>query len=178
MKKIASLIFIIFLLSSCNSNNFYGTIINIPDGDTIKVQTKKLGTVRVRLLGIDCPEINQEPWGKIAKEYLEEELSESKTVKLEIDLVKRDKYGRLLAYVYAMKDKRSYQKTSLNEKLLEHGLAELFIIGDNDKYALRFKEAEAKAKQAKINIWDEEKGIKYSPYEFRKRSKKLKKKKI
>lgn len=178
MKKYLISILCILLLSSCSSNNFYGTLISIPDGDTIKVKTKKLATVRVRLLGIDCPEINQEPWGQIAKEYLEEALSNSKTVKLETDLVKRDKYGRLLAYVYAEEDAGNYQKISLNEKLLEYGLAELFIIGDNDKYAVRFKEAEAQARQAKINIWDEEKGIKYSPYEFRKRSKKYKKKKI
>lgn len=174
MKKYFILFLSIFFLSSCKSNNFYGTITAIPDGDTVKVKTKKLGIVRVRLLGIDCPEIKQEPWGKIAKEFLEEELNNSNKIKLETDLVKRDKYGRLLAYIYTEKDKNHYEKTSLNEKLLKEGLAELFIIGNNDKYAVRFKEAEAKAKQAKINIWDEENGTKYSPYEFRKRSKRKK----
>ena len=96
---------LIALLSSCNSNKLYGTIIDIYDGDTVKVATKKAGILKVRLLGIDCPEIDQIPWGEKAKEFLENEFGESLKVKLEADLVKKDKYGRYLAYIYKFNNK-------------------------------------------------------------------------
>jgi len=60
--------------------------------------------VKVRYIGVDTPEIHHpmigvEPFGKEASEA-NRKLVDGKTVSLEFDVEQRDRYGRLLAYVF------------------------------------------------------------------------------
>jgi len=55
--------------------------------------------VRVRLLGIDTPELQQEPWGREARSFLQRLLPVNDVVRLETDVRERDQYRRILAYV-------------------------------------------------------------------------------
>ena len=112
----------------------------VVDGDTIVVimDGKK---EKVRMIGINTPESvhpdksRNTPMGKIASKYTKDNL-EGKYVTLETDVQERDKYGRILAYVYL--DDKIFNKT-----LLEEGLAELMTIPPNVKYADDFKKIEA-----------------------------------
>lgn len=112
----------------------------VVDGDTIVVilDGKK---EKVRMIGIDTPESvhpdksRNTPMGKIASKYTRDNL-EGKYVALETDVQERDKYGRILAYVYL--DDKMFNKT-----LLEEGLAKLMTIPPNVKYADDFKKIEA-----------------------------------
>ena len=112
----------------------------VVDGDTIVVilDGKK---EKVRMIGIDTPESvhpdksRNTPMGKIASKYTKDNL-EGKYVALETDVQERDKYGRILAYVYL--DDKMFNKT-----LLEEGLARLMTIPPNVKYADDFKKIEA-----------------------------------
>lgn len=112
----------------------------VVDGDTIVVilDGKK---EKVRMIGIDTPESvhpdksRNTPMGKIASKYTKDNL-EGKYVALETDAQERDKYGRILAYVYL--DDKMFNKT-----LLEEGLAKLMTIPPNVKYADDFKKIEA-----------------------------------
>lgn len=112
----------------------------VVDGDTIVVlmDGKK---EKVRMIGIDTPESvhpdksRNTPMGKIASKYTKDNL-EGKYVTLETDVQERDKYGRVLAYVYL--DDKMFNKT-----LLEEGLAELMTIPPNVKYVDDFKKIEA-----------------------------------
>ena len=112
----------------------------VVDGDTIVVlmDGKK---EKVRMIGIDTPESvhpdksRNTPMGKIASKYTKDNL-EGKYVTLETDVQERDKYGRVLAYVYL--DDKMFNKT-----LLEEGLAELMTIPPNVKYSEDFKKIEA-----------------------------------
>lgn len=112
----------------------------VVDGDTIVVllDGKK---EKVRMIGIDTPESvhpdksRNTPMGKIASKYTKDNL-EGKYVTLETDVQERDKYGRILAYVYL--DDKMFNKT-----LIEEGLAELMTIPPNVKYADDFKKIEA-----------------------------------
>lgn len=112
----------------------------VVDGDTIVVilDGKK---EKVRMIGIDTPESvhpdksRNTPMGKIASKYTKDNL-EGKYVALETDVQERDKYGRILAYVYI--DDKMFNKT-----LLEEGLAKLMTIPPNVKYADDFKKIEA-----------------------------------
>ena len=112
----------------------------VVDGDTIVVilDGKK---EKVRMIGIDTPESvhpdksRNTPMGKIASKYTKDNL-EGKYVALETDVQERDKYGRILAYVYL--DDKMFNKT-----LLEEGLAKLMTIPPNVKYADDFKKIEA-----------------------------------
>jgi endonuclease YncB( thermonuclease family) len=121
--------------------------------------------IKLRMLGMDAPETKQQDWGKKATEFLKQELSDDKYIFIETDIEPRDRYGRLLAYVY------DSQGISINEKMLREGYAELLILGANDKYATSFKAAEAYARQHKLNIWSEDDGLEMSPYKYRKKMK-------
>src|SRR5438093_5837945 len=79
------------------------TVVRVVDGDTIYVD---LGSrpEKVRYIGIDTPEIGPpirrlQPGGREAAE-VNRTLVEGKRVRLELDARERDRYGRLLAYVY------------------------------------------------------------------------------
>jgi micrococcal nuclease len=80
-------------------------VVAVHDGDTLSVVIGRRKE-RVRLIGIDAPELGQRPWGANAKKYLRELVALSgNSVVLEFDLDKRDKYGRLLAYVRTLDNK-------------------------------------------------------------------------
>jgi endonuclease YncB( thermonuclease family) len=126
---------------------------------------KSPNIIKLRMLGMDAPETQQQDWGKKATEFLKQELSDDKYIFIETDIEPRDRYGRLLAYVYDSKG------ISINEKMLREGYAELLILGANDKYATSFKAAEAYAKQQELNIWSKTGGLEMSPYKYRKKMK-------
>jgi micrococcal nuclease len=121
--------------------------------------------IKLRMLGMDAPETQQQDWGKKATEFLKQELSDDKYIFIETDIEPRDRYGRLLAYVYDSKG------NSMNEKMLREGYAELLILGANDKYATSFKAAEAYARQHELNIWSKDGGLEMSPYKYRRKTK-------
>ena len=110
----------------------YVEVVWVSDGDTIicKIDGKE---ETVRLIGIDAPEsVHHNPAfntdeGKASSEYLKNMLT-GKTVGLEFDQEKVDRYGRTLAYVW-------YRGELINKKILEEGHARLMIIEPNEKYA-------------------------------------------
>lgn len=142
-------------------------VTEVHDGDTISIRTRSFAGVplkieRVRLIGIDTSELKQEPWGRKAKKHLKEIISVSDwVVSVEMDVEERDKYGRLLAYLW---DKNG---VLINERMIEDGYAVLYTIPPNVKHSARFVEAQKKAQQRKIGIWGK-RGLKKSPSEWRK----------
>jgi len=138
----------------------------VHDGDTVSIRAKSFAGIplkieRVRLIGVDAPELKQEQWGMKAKRYLKKLISESDwVVTVESDVEQRDKYGRLLAYLWG-RDGRL-----INEKMLEAGYAMLFTLPPNVKYADRFMEAQKRAQMRKAGIWKEG-GLKESPHKWR-----------
>lgn len=138
-------------------------VVAIHDGDTVSLKID--GKVyRSRLIGIDAPEMGQEPWGKMSKKNLKNMLKESnKRVLAETDVVKIDKYDRPLVYLW-MPDRSSM----LNERMLREGYAYLFTIQPNSKYVERFVEAQRAAKQSGSGIWGPD-GPKERPRDYKKR---------
>ncbi|HYH28400.1 MAG TPA: thermonuclease family protein [Actinomycetota bacterium] len=118
---------------------------SIVDGDTIRV-----GTERIRLIGIDTPELDS-PEGipqclaVAAARFTSREL-EGRAVELELDVDELDPYGRTLAYVW--KGVRLF-----NETLVERGLAEERPYPPNTKHQERLHAAEARARAAPRGIW-------------------------
>ncbi len=121
---------------------------SVVDGDTIVV--KSLGSVR--LIGIDTPEMNYElgvpqPFALEAREFCERFVLR-KTVLLEFDEVKRDRYGRALAYVFV-------GDTFVNAELIRAGLATAYHFRPNDRYKGEFKQLERDAKRKRRGLWSE-----------------------
>jgi len=118
----------------------------VVDGDTIQVT--ELGPVR--LIGIDTPEMNYDlgvpqPFAREAKTFCER-LVDGKEVSLEFDVQKRDKYGRVLAYVFV-------GRTFVNAELVKVGLAKAYHIPPNGKHRTVFKRLERQAKDKRRGIW-------------------------
>ena len=97
-----------------------GYIKNIVDGDTIDVSFNIYGVQRVRLVGIDAPEIGEAGYEE-AKEFVNE-TCRWEEVKLDVDDKKQyDSYYRILAVVYV-------NETNLNEKMVREGYAEVMYV--------------------------------------------------
>ena len=133
----------------------------IYDGDTVGAVVNG-SFEKIRLLGIDAPEMEQRPWGRKSRDCTGALLKASTSrVSLEYDLEQRDKYGRILAYIW-IQDGRM-----LNEEMLKNGFAVLFTCPPNVKYVVRFRAAQDKARDNKIGIWGET-GLRERPYDYRK----------
>lgn len=135
-------------------------VVEVHDGDTVSVLLKGRRE-KVRLIGIDAPELGQRQWGRKAKRHLEELLDASGwTVTLEFDVEMRDKYGRLLAYLWTP-DRRL-----LNLEMVKDGYAALFTFPPNVKYADSLREAQRSAREKGMGIWGS-KGLKQMPGDYR-----------
>lgn len=115
-------------------------VIRVKDGDTFICRYKGHKET-VRLIGVDTPESvhpnqrrNTEA-GKKASEITGDILVEGSDVFLEFDVAQRDKYGRLLAYVYLNQE----GNPMYNIYLLEKGYAKLMTVPPNVKYVEQFK---------------------------------------
>ena len=133
-------------------------VVRVIDGDTVAVTVEgERGERMVRYLGIDAPERgkNGEPGEPFAEEAFEynRALVEGKTVWLEFDKQRKDKYDRLLAYVYLDPLKLSM----VNAIFLSQGYATLMIIPPNVKYADQFEMLQKEAKENKRGLWGGEK---------------------
>jgi micrococcal nuclease len=95
------------------------TVVRVVDGDTLVVASEG-EEERVRLIGIDTPESVKpgtpvECFGKEASAHLTDLLPEGTPVRLERDVEARDRYERLLAYVYRAEDDLFVNRTMVAE---------------------------------------------------------------
>lgn len=133
-------------------------IVKVSDGDSIivRIGSKK---EKIRLIGIDAPEIRQRPWGQMAKKHLSALIGRS-TVKIETDVVKRDRYGRLLAYVWTADGR------FVNLEMLRDGYAVIYTFPPNVSHVNELRTAQTEAKNKKIGIWGPD-GLKKMPRHYR-----------
>jgi micrococcal nuclease len=115
----------------------------VADGDTFSCTD---GT-KVRLLLIDAPERDQGPFGKMARRYLLRLVDIGDTVRLEPDVQRRDRYGRLLAYTY-LGDGRM-----VNEEMARAGYVVVLSYPPNVRYLERIRTAVRGAQLAKRGLW-------------------------
>jgi len=136
-------------------------VVEVYDGDTIGVVVNG-NREKIRLIGIDAPEMGQQPWGKAAKEHLRELLENSDwVVALTFDVQERDKYGRLLRYI------TTPDGSMINVQMLRDGYAMLLTIPPNIKHVDELRKAQHKARGKSIGIWGRG-GLKETPREYRK----------
>ncbi len=118
------------------------------DGDTFQTRAGE----KVRLLGINTPEVarGKEPGqtlGKKAKQRLQQLIS-GKTVRMQFDADKKDRYGRTLAHIFLRNG------TWINEQLLREGMAHVYTFTPNFRWAATLLRAEIEARSAKRGIWN------------------------
>ncbi len=126
----------------------------VVDGDTFRIDVGGGRDDIVRMIGVDTPETVKpnapvESYGQEASEFTKRLLT-GKTACIERDVGERDRFDRLLAYVY-LED-----GTFVNEKLLEEGLATVLTIPPNTRYEGELAAAEREARKAGRGLWAEE----------------------
>lgn len=135
-----------------------GEIEWVVDGDTVDVIVDGREE-RVRLTGIDTPELAHEAsgdrpatdgecFGVEAHDFVRELLPVGTPVRLERDVVGRDDYGRLLAYVY-----RADDGIFVNYEIVRQGYAQPLTIPPNVTHADLFVEAAHRAEADDIGLW-------------------------
>jgi len=134
-------------------------VLSVHNGDTITVQLEDRKE-KVRLIGIDAPELDQDPWGIQARDALRG-LVDGKTVRLETDITLRDQYRRLLAYVYV-------GEMLVNLELVRQGQAVLYTLPPNVAHIEEYRQAQQEAREAERGVWDREKPLDVNPDCYRK----------
>lgn len=144
-------LFLLFFLSNSLQAQFL-PVTKVVDGDTFWVKAANGKEEKIRLIGIDAPESRKTGnkdvgyYGKEAKAHLEKLLL-GKSVRLEYDVSRKDRYKRTLAYAYLQNG------TFLNEHLIREGYAMTLTVPPNVKYAERFAKLQAEARQKKKGLW-------------------------
>jgi len=143
------IIFIIILASVCLSltRAGYHRVKFVYDGDTILLDNKE----KVRYLGINSPEIDHKG-GK--SEFMAHaarnsnlEFVKGKRVSLEFDKEKKDRYGRLLAYVFLENG------DMVNALLIRKGMAHVLLNKQGLKYEGLLLYCQRKAMEERLGIW-------------------------
>ena len=142
-----------------------GTVRRVIDGDTVVVHLADRRQERVRLIGVDTPEVHasEKPTremvrtgrdsttlqrlGRRAAAFTAALLPAGRRVRLELDVERRDRDERLLAYVWRA------DGVLVNLALLEAGEARLLTIPPNVRHADRFRACAATARAARRGLW-------------------------
>jgi micrococcal nuclease len=142
-------------LSATAEGSLKGTVTVVYDGDTVRVRLADRKDERVRLIGIDTPELDDAReqvrlMAFLAKRYAFSRLYQS-TVELLPGPEKRDVYGRLLAYI------RTADGEMFNETLVREGYAHAYLKFPFDEaWKTRLKEAESAARRSGKGLWQRE----------------------
>ena len=145
MRSILAWLILSLLVLGCSQPPTTAKVIQVIDGDTVVIE----GGYRVRYIGTDTPE-RGEPYYHEAWRA-NRNLVGGRVVRLESDITDKDKYGRLLRYVYV-------NGTFVNQELVRLGYARVYpkgVFPDNKYYEL-LNEAEAEAKAEGRGIWQQE----------------------
>ena len=121
----------------------------VVDGDTVDVS----GGERVRLIGVDTPE-TKDPrrpvgcFGREASRFTAGLLPPGTEVRLVGDVEQRDRFGRLLAYVYRRSD-----GLFVNAELLRRGYAQLLTVPPNVAHTDEFVALAGQAREGSQGLW-------------------------
>ncbi|MCI0530883.1 MAG: thermonuclease family protein [candidate division Zixibacteria bacterium] len=113
------------------------------DGDTIVLSNGE----RVRYIGVDTPE-RDEPFYLIARKF-NRDLVEGRQIRIELDIQERDRYGRLLGYVYV-------DTLFVNATLVRDGMAVVATYPPNVKYVSLFTSLQKQARSNGLGLWSKE----------------------
>jgi len=144
------------LPSSDQSTIISGKVIAVLDGDTIDILDSHREKIRIRIHGIDAPEIGQ-PFGRNAKDLLAERIAGQQ---VNVVCLSHDRFGRTIGDIIWNGDRLSVQLVT--EGMAWHQVS--FALND-----LELATAELKARSDKVGLWSDKRHV--PPWEWRKLSK-------
>ena len=124
------------------------------DGDTVHVRLVDR-IEKVRYIGINTPEVHhptrgEEPGGRAATE-INRGLVGGRAVRLEPDVQLRDRYRRLLAYVWVKR--ADGVEVMVNAEMVRLGYAQVMTIPPNVRHAEMFRKLAAEAREQRRGLW-------------------------
>lgn len=125
-----------------------GKVISIHDGDTITILQNKQ-QIKVRLFGIDAPELKQ-PYGKKSKQFLANLIADEV---VEVDENGKDRYKRTIGTVYL-------NGADINAQMVANGYAWAYR-----KFSKKYTAQESQAKKQGLGLWRDKEPI--PPWEWR-----------
>jgi micrococcal nuclease len=149
-RRLAPLLVVLALaLPAVAQSTLEGTVTRIVDGDTIHVRVGG-HLEKVRYIGVNTPEVHhprkgEEPGGRAAA-AVNRDLVDGRRVRLELDTQSRDRYGRLLAYVWV-------DDTMINAELVRRGFAQVMTIPPNVRHQSLFLKLQREAREAGRGLW-------------------------
>ena len=156
---------LIFLVS-CNrdrdpnsQNLISAKVTRVISGQTVEVRLNKTSeTVKVRITGIDAPDLRQSPWGKAAKTKLSR-LVLGLPIKLETETPQRDRYNRLNAHIWQ-------NQNLISQELVKTG----YVLANTRSSQLHSKlliDAQEYARLMGYGIWNPNQAMRQTPNQFR-----------
>jgi micrococcal nuclease len=141
----------LLVAGSASAGPLEGVVVRVVDGDTIYVQLADR-VEKIRYIGVNTPEIHhpikgEEPGGREAA-AMNRRLVGGRPVRLELDVRSRDRYGRLLAYVWL-------GDTMVNAELVRRGYAQVMTVPPNVRYQDLFVKLQREARDAGRGLWRE-----------------------
>jgi micrococcal nuclease len=130
-------------------NALDGIVVKVVDGDTIHVRIGER-VEKVRYIGVNAPEVHhptrgEEPGGREAWD-VNRQLVVGQRVRLELDVGARDRYRRLLAYVWV-------GDVMINAELVRRGYAQVMTVPPNVRYQRLFLDLQRDAREAGRGLW-------------------------
>jgi micrococcal nuclease len=135
------------------------TVDHVVDGDTAWFVLSGGAKEKVRFIGVDTPEttIRHDPYGEEASAYTRGVLTKGRAVWLELDVDHRDRYQRLLAYIWLVEPATGTPDEAragmLNAMLLSQGWGRLLTVPPNVAYVSLFVELQREARTARRGLW-------------------------
>lgn len=131
-----------------SENAGVGTVASIVDGDTLRL-TVDGNDVRVRLIGIDTPEVypDIECFGPEASAALAELAPVGSHVTFTYDVDPRDRFDRELMYLFTL------DGVFINAALVEQGFATAVLFEPNDRHWNELRALERHARDAGLGLW-------------------------
>lgn len=168
-KHILVLISCALLLLGCgdaetNSELISAKVERVVSGQTIEISAISLENTeitKVRIIGIDAPDLRQSPWGEAAKQRLQDLVGRD-FIQLETETETTDSYDRLLAHVW-------HNGTLISEQLVKEG----YVLANtkySHKYSQRLLNAREYARLLGYGIWNPEQPMRKTPSQFRQAS--------
>ncbi len=161
-ERYVSLVWALWIVLSVNSaySDTWAEVAHVVDGDTIRLKNGQL----VRYLGIDAPEINHqtgkaEPFAYASRQFNERHVN-GKRVRLVAASSPKDRYGRLLAFVFDTHGRM------INRLLILNGLAYYYPLTAPEVHSVSIKllAAQRHAMDRGIGIWADRKFYRTGPY--------------
>lgn len=131
---------------------------SVHDGDSVRCED---GT-RVRLLGIDAPELGQAPFGRASRDSLRALIPSGATVRLVHDVRRTDRYRRVLAHVFTA------EGVHVNRAMVRRGYAVPLSIPPNVRYRDEIRSAATEAQEERVGLWAQD-GFRCAPRDYRAR---------